>query len=295
MSEQPRTVEYLLELGERVLSDSTHIFEDHDNEAEAHELLAHTLDVDDDDLDPEDEVTERDAVHYLSLIARRAGGEPFPFLTGRIEFWGLDLEVKPGAFVPRPSSELTVQRALKRVRRRNDPVIVDVCTGAGPIALALADELPRADVWGADILEEGLAQGRRNAERLGIKNVTLKQSDMYGGLPDRLKGKVDLITGHVPYVPPDEVDDLPSEVREFEPIETLTDASEDGLFLMRRAIAEAPEWLKPGGWLLLEVSDDLPAKLLPLAREAGLEDHGAASDEDELSVVVEARKPMGHK
>ena len=290
---EPWTVEALIDLGERVLSDSSHIFEDHDNAAESHELLAHTLDVDEDSLDDEDIVPRRDAEHYLSLIARRAGGEPFPFLTGHIEFWGLDLQVSPGAFVPRPSSELAVQRALKRLGKKKNATVVDVCTGAGPIALALGDELPNAEVWGADILDEGLQQGRRNAKRLGISNVTLKQSDMYNGLPARLKGKVDLITGHVPYVPPDEVDDLPAEVREFEPIETLTDASADGLFLMRRAIEEAPEWLKPGGWLLLEVSDDLPPKLRKLVREAGLEDKGAASDEDELSVIIEARKPLG--
>ncbi|MDQ3952052.1 MAG: peptide chain release factor N(5)-glutamine methyltransferase, partial [Actinomycetota bacterium] len=123
---EPKTVDQLLELGTRVLGDSTHIFEDHDNAAEARELLALCLDVDSDDLEDEDSVPRRPRERYLSLVARRAGGEPFPFLTGRIEFWGLDLAVRPGAFVPRPSSELTVQRALRKLRRRRNPVIVDV-------------------------------------------------------------------------------------------------------------------------------------------------------------------------
>ena len=124
---EPRTVDQLLELGTRVLSDSTHIFEDHDNADEARELLALTLDVDADDLDEHDgDVPRRSRERFLSLVARRAGGEPFPFLTGRIEFWGLDLKVRPGAFVPRPSSELTVQRALRKLRRRKGPVVVDV-------------------------------------------------------------------------------------------------------------------------------------------------------------------------
>jgi release factor glutamine methyltransferase len=288
---EPKTVDELLGLGTRVLSDSTHIFEDHDNASEARELLALSLDTDEDELDEHDgDVPRRVRERYLSLVARRAGGEPFPFLTGRIEFWGLDLVVRPGAFVPRPSSELTVQRALRKLRRRRDPVIVDVCTGAGPIALALADELPTAEVWGADISTEGLAQGRENAKRHGLDNVRFKKSDMYDSLPARLRGGVDLITGHVPYVPAGEVDDLPAEVREFEPIYTLTDESADGLGLMRRAVAESVQWLKPGGWLLLELSHDLPGKIRKLVKKAGLEDHGFARDEDDLSVVVEARK-----
>jgi release factor glutamine methyltransferase len=293
---EPLTVDDLLQLGERVLGDSSHIFEDHDNAAEARELLALCLEVDEDELHAVDAVPRRKRERYLALVARRAGGEPFPFLTGRIEFWGLDLEVRPGAFVPRPSSELTVARALRKLRRRKGPVIVDVATGAGPIALALADELPTADVWGADISPDGLAQGRANARRLGLDNVHFKKSDMYEGLPARLRGNVDLITGHVPYVPPDEVEDLPAEVREFEPIYTLTDDSSDGLGLMRRAVAEAVDWLKPGGWLLLEMSHDLPARVRRLVRKAGLEDHGVAKDEDDLSVVVEARKtPEGRR
>lgn len=288
---EPKSVEQLLDLGTRVLSDSSHIFEDHDNAAEARELLAFSLDVATDDLDEHDgEVPRRIRDRYLSLVARRAGGEPFPFLTGRIEFWGMELKVRPGAFVPRPSSELTVQRALRKLRRRKGPVVVDVCTGAGPIALALADELPTAEVWGADISVEGLAQGRENAKLHGLDNVRFKKSDMYDGLPARLRGNVDLITGHVPYVPAGEVDDLPAEVREFEPIYTLTDESADGLGLMRRAVGESVEWLKPGGWLLLELSHDLPPKIRRLVRKAGLEDHGVAKDDDDLSVVVEARK-----
>ncbi|MDQ4025838.1 MAG: peptide chain release factor N(5)-glutamine methyltransferase [Actinomycetota bacterium] len=289
---EPKTISELLALGTRVLSDSTHIFDDHDNAREARELLALSLEVDVHDLDDTGpEVPRRKRERYLSLVARRAGGEPLPFLTGRIEFWGLDLAVRPGAFVPRPSSELTVARALRRLRRRKSPVIVDVCTGAGPIALALADELPTGEVWGADISTEGLVQGRENARRLGLDNVRFKKSDMYGSLPARLRGNVDLITGHVPYVPLDEVEDLPAEVREFEPIYTLTDESFDGLGLMRRAVEESVEWLKPGGWLLLELSHDLPAKVRRIAKKAGLEDHGVARDDDDLSVVVEARKP----
>jgi release factor glutamine methyltransferase len=287
---EPKTVAGLIDLGERVLADSTHIFEDHDNRREAEELLAFCLELSPEELDPDAELPARRRQRYLSLVARRAGGEPFPVITGHIEFYGLDLEVRPGAFVPRPSSELTVARAARRLRgRKGAPVVVDLCTGAGPIAIALADEFAHAEVWGADIDPEGLAQARANARRLGVDNVRFARGDMYEAVPRRLRGTVDVITGHIPYVPPDEVEDLPSEVKEHEPAFMLTDASSDGLQLIRGAVADAPRWLKPGGWLLLEVSEDLGTKLRRLYRRAGLEDRGVASDADRLSVVVEGR------
>jgi release factor glutamine methyltransferase len=288
---EPRSILELLDVGERVLKDSSHIFEDHDNRREAEELLAFCLDTDVEELNGSETPSRRSRDRYLSFVARRAGGEPLPFLTGTIEFYGLPLEVRPGPFVPRPSSELLVARALKRLRRRRRPVAVDVCTGAGPIALAMADELRHAEVWGADIDTGGLDQGRRNARRLGIPNVTFRKGDMYGALPGRLRGAVDAITGHIPYVPADELDDLPTEVRDYEPAFTLTDLSADGLGLIRRAATEAPEWLKPGGWLFLELSDDLPAKVLTICKRAGFESTNVASDDDGLSVVVEARLP----
>ncbi len=287
---EPRTVSELLALGERVLQDSTHLFEDHIHIDQARELLGAALGVDEDDLDDDFEPARPKRDRYLALIARRAAGEPQPFLTGRIEFYGLDLKVWPGAFVPRPSSELTVDRALRRLRRMKAPVVVDVAAGTAPIALAVAHEVPEAEVWALDIDEVGLEHGRKNARRLGIRNVRFGPGDMYQTLPERLRGSVDLITAHVPYVPAGELEDLPTEVIEHEPVHTLTD-EQDGLYLLRRAIDEAVPFLAPGGWLLLELSDDIAGKARKMIRRAGLRDEGIASDEDELSVVVEGRKP----
>jgi release factor glutamine methyltransferase len=291
----PTKVNRLLKLGERVLSDSTHIFEDHDNAQEAADLLAFCLTgstEDADDLEADLDVPKRVRERYLSLVARRAGGEPLPFLTGSISFWDLDLKVKPGAFVPRPSSELTVEWAGRRLKKFKNPVVVDVCAGAGPIALAVANDFPDSDVWALDLLEEGLVQGRANAKRLGIKNVRLKRSDMYEALPKKLEKSVHVITGHVPYVRADEMDDLPAEVREYEPIETLMDASsDDGMGLMRRAVEEAPRWLTKGGWLLLEMAEDIAPAVEEMCREMGFDNVGSVSDDDGLSVVVEGRFP----
>lgn len=291
---EPRSVGALLELGERVLADSSARFEDHDNMYEARQLLASALRISDeeaedlpDDLEPPRRARER----YLSFVARRAGGEPQPFIRGFIDFYGLELKVRPGAFVPRPSSELTVTHALKRLRGRRSPVVVDVCTGAGPIALAIAEERPDADVWAADLHADGLALGRVNARDLDIRNVRFKKGDMYAALPRRLRGGVDLITGHVPYVPLGEIDDLPREVKDYEPVFTLTDDTDDGLRLMRRAIADAPSWLAPGGWLLLEMSEDIGGKVKRLYKKTGFDAIRLIEDDDRLSVVVEGRLP----
>lgn len=288
---EPTTVDGLVSVGERVLEDSTHIFEDHDNRREAEELMAYCLDAEADEVDYSLRLPRRTRERYLSMVARRAAGEPFPLLIGSIDFYGLRLPVRSGSFIPRPSSELTVARAVRALRRRSRPVVVDVCTGGGPIALAIADEVPGAEVWGTDIDAGGLAQGRQNAKLLDIPNVTFRKGDMYSALPRRLYGAVDVIAGHIPYVPPDEIDDLPAEVREYEPLFTLTDLSSDGLGLIRRAVEEAPQWLKPGGWLLLEISEDLAGKVRRMCRRAGFSEPRVASDEDELSVVVEARLP----
>jgi release factor glutamine methyltransferase len=118
---------------------------------------------------------------------------------------------------------------------------------------------------------------------------------MYGALPDKLKGTVDLITGHIPYVPLGEMEDLPSEVKDHEPVFTLTDHSEDGLGLIKHAIDGAHEWLKPGGWILLEMSDDTAEMVQSFFPPAGFERATIAGDEDELSVVVEARMQGSRK
>ncbi len=244
---EPKKIGDLLDLAERVLNDSTQLFDDHDHRREAEELMATVLEVDNEDLDDEEQVPRRRRERFLSLVARRAGGEPFPLLIGYINFFGYDLRVKPGMFVPRPSSELLVERALKRLTGKKNPVAVDVATGTGPIALAIAAELPNTEVWGTDIAKDMIKLGRSNARELELDNVRFKVGDMYGALPPALEGRVDVITGHVPYVPKEELDDMPTEVRDHEPIYTLSDETDDGLFLVRMAIEGAAHWLKPGG------------------------------------------------
>jgi release factor glutamine methyltransferase len=292
---EPRTISALLTVAERVLEDSQQLFADHDRPRIARDLLAAVLELPPDfDFDARGEggfePPLRKREKFLAFVARRAAGEPAPYITGKTYFYGLEMSVKPGAFVPRPSSELMVKRALKRLRTFRNPVVVDLCTGVGPIALAVGYERPDASVIGADISAEGLAQARANAAGLELSNVVFRRGDMYGALPRRLRKELALVTAHVPYVPVGELDDLPREVSDYEPVSTLTDRSVDGFGLMSRAISEASEWLRPGGWLLLEMSEDFAARARRLCRKAGLEDKGTATDSDRLSAIVEARE-----
>lgn len=254
-------------------------------------LLAAALGLDDAE-EPEDldaEVAPRRATRFRRLVRRRAGGEPMAHITGWTAFRGLHMRIRPGAFVPRQSSEWTVEQTVRRLRPRPRPVHVDLATGVGPIAIAVADEVPKADVHGTDLLATGLRQARANAADLGIRNVSFHTGDLFDPLPRRLRGAVDLVTYHGPYVARGEVEDLPLEVRGFEPERTLTDFSEHGLELMTRAVHEARRWLVPGGWLLIEVSPDRSRTVRGLMQRAGYRDVRSTKGWPEITRTVVAR------
>lgn len=200
--------------------------------------------------------TKEERKKFKALLKRRLDGEPMALIIGYVDFMGLRFNVRPGVFAPRQSSTITSMLAISRLRRRATPVAIDVATGAGPIAIAVARAVPKARVYGTDIAADAIKQSRENARANGIRNVHFRRSDVLSGLPRELKGNVDVITSHPPYVPVDEVVDLPVEVSAFEPEHTLTDQSDDGLGIVRQLARESAEWLRPGGWLLIELSPD---------------------------------------
>jgi release factor glutamine methyltransferase len=206
--------------------------------------------------DPDGAVSARPRTRYRRLIERRASGEPMAHILGSTTFRGLRIGVRPGMFIPRQSSELMAESAVRRLRRRRSPVAVDLATGVGPVALAVAHAVPGAQVHGTDISRTAVRQAAANAASLGLRNVAFHCGDLFGALPATLRKRVDVITVHPPYVPPGELSDLPLEIRGFEPEDALTDLSADGLGLLERTAEEAPDWLRPGGWLLVEVSPD---------------------------------------
>jgi len=189
----------------------------------------------------------REARMFGRAICQRCTGTPVQHLTGEQPFRRIVLEVRPGVFVPRPETEVLVDHALSTLGDREDPVVVDAGTGTGAIALAIKDERPDATVFGTDLSAEAAELARANASRLGL-DVTVIEGDLLEPLPADLRGWVDVIVSNPPYVPPEEIDDLPAEVR-ADPRLALAGGTE----VHRRLAEQAPRWLRSGGALAVEI------------------------------------------
>jgi release factor glutamine methyltransferase len=244
-------------------------------EIEADELLSYALGVD--RIDPKEDVPAGVRRRFDRMIARRAIGEPVQLITGHAVFRGLEIVARPGVFVPRDSTEYLAEQAIRRLRGRRRPVAVDLATGGGTVALAIANEVRGARVFGTDISLTAVRVARENAERLHLR-ATFFKGDLFGGLPAELEGRVDVLTLHPPYVARDELRELPEEIRRFEPVHTLSDRSLDGLGLVGRAASEGPRWLRPGGWLLIEVSPDRSRSVASVLRRNGFGDVRSTMD-----------------
>ncbi|HXF97643.1 MAG TPA: peptide chain release factor N(5)-glutamine methyltransferase [Gaiellaceae bacterium] len=194
------------------------------------------------------------------LLARRLRREPLAYVLGEWGFRRLTLRVDARVLVPRPETEVVVERCLALLRGAEAPRVLDVGTGSGAIALAIADEHPGAQVTGIDASEDALAVARENAARTRLP-LELRRRDLFAGLPE---GPWDLVVSNPPYVRPEELERLPPEVREWEPRSALvgTGATE--------AVARgARRVLRPGGALVLEVADGDADRVAGLLRELG--------------------------
>jgi release factor glutamine methyltransferase len=255
---------------------------------EAEDLLGYILG---EDPEPGDEISGRDRRRFEAIIDRRMTGEPIAFIKGHSEFRGLELLAKPGVFVPRDSSEFLAEQAVRRLRRRTRPVHVDLATGGGTIALSVADGVPGTEVWGTDVAGDAVKLARKNAKALQL-DATFRVGDLFDCLPKRLLGSVDVITLHPPYVPAGEVEDLPDEIREWEPPHTLTDNSSDGMGLIGRTVEESPRWLRSSGWLLMEVSPDRAKEVKRIYADGGFRDvQSTKGGELKVTRVIVGRRP----
>jgi release factor glutamine methyltransferase len=209
------------------------------------------------DLDPSDLTNEsvnvgpRARAQAETLARRRVGGEPLQYVTGVAGFRRLELAVGPGVLVPRPETEIVAERAMARLPESG--VLVDCGTGSGAIALAVADERPDARVFATETSREALRWAERNRDALGLE-VELLSCDLLTDLPSDFRRAVDVIVSNPPYVATTERDLFAADVIEHEPHEALF-AGDGGLDVIRRLVDEALAWLRPGGWLVLEIGE----------------------------------------
>lgn len=218
-------------------------------------LLAHVLAIGTIRLhfDPDRAVDHDQAGRYRALVARRAGREPLQYLTGVQEFWSLEFRVTPAVLIPRPETELLVA-AFVRLNRRPDPLVLDLGTGSGCVAVAAAREAPGARIIACDLSDEALGVARDNARRHGVEGrIEFRRGDfleVFAGTP--VEGRADFILSNPPYVADTELAGLEPEVRDHEPRAALT-AGPDGLAAHRRIAGGAGGLLAPGGHAILEI------------------------------------------
>jgi release factor glutamine methyltransferase len=201
----------------------------------------------------EEFISEEAWVRFQDLIRRNAQGEPLQYLTGVQEFYGMVFQVGPGVLIPRPETEILVEKAIHLIRNRSIPRtrFVDVGTGSGCIAIAVAHAIPSANGWAVDISAEALAIARRNAARHGVaERIHMIRSNLLDCFP--YHPRFDLVLCNPPYVALKDYDSLPSDVRDHEPHLALFGGA-TGLELYRELIPEIPQRLAVGGYLLLEL------------------------------------------
>ena len=226
-----------------------------------------------------------------TMVERRAAGLPLEQVLGWAEFCGLRIAVDPGVFVPRRRTEFLVQQAVLLLHEdsvlpetpgplaRPEAVVVDLCCGSGAIAAALAAAVQDAEVYAVDLDPAAVRCARRNVPG------HVYQGDLYQPLPARLRDRVAILAANVPYVPTGEIGFLPPEARAHEPRVAL-DGGPDGLDVLRHVAAEAPDWLAPGGHLLIETSDrQVPAAAAAFAA-SGLAWRTATSADLNATVLI---------
>lgn len=237
---------------------------------------------------PERELTGEEETRYDEALAQRATGMPSQYITGHQEFWGLDFIVSPAVLIPRPETEHLVETVLELAREIPQAKIVDVGTGSGCIALALAHELKNADVCGVDVSADALEIARANAARLRLDaRVHFARSDVLSSLAEA--SDFDFVVSNPPYVGFGEADKVQKSVRDFEP-RVAVFAGERGLDVIGPLVQQAHAALKPGRWLALEIGYSMRDAVLNLLDPTMWEDIRVVPDLQGIPRVVAASR-----
>ncbi|MBI5599129.1 MAG: peptide chain release factor N(5)-glutamine methyltransferase [Deltaproteobacteria bacterium] len=232
-------------------------------------------------------------------VARRCERrEPLQYILGVTEFRGLDFTVGPSVLIPRPETERVVEEGLEFLKAASagasplNPMILDLCTGSGCIAVSLAKELPLAMVFATDVSSPAIAVAAENAERNGVADrIEFLEGDLFGAIKGQTPaGPFDLIVSNPPYVKSREIEKLQIEIFRYEPHGAL-DGGEDGLYFIRRIMAGAAAHLKPGGMLLVEIGHGHSGPAVKFAEDAGaFGEIGIITDYSGRERVLKARK-----
>jgi release factor glutamine methyltransferase len=237
-------------------------------------------------------ISETQLTAFRNLIARRLQWEPVAYITGRKEFWSFTLEVNSSVLIPRPDTEIIVEEALNIYRNFTSlPVrILDIGTGSGAIALALAREITGAKVVATDISIAALNLAQKNAATLGLKEkIDFRQGNLF----EPVDGLFDIIVSNPPYIAANDYEELPASVKAFEPREALF-AGESGLEFYEKLIYQADGYLQKNGWLLLEIGAKQEAGIRGIIEGSGFYDSiEMRADYAGLPRVIKARRKVG--
>jgi release factor glutamine methyltransferase len=232
---------------------------------------------------PERELSADEWSRFHAAVEERAAGKPLQYITGHQEFFGLDFRVSPAVLIPRPETEHLVEAAIEKAKAWERPRVLDVGTGSGCVAIAIAHSLPQAQVTALEISATALEVARINAARLATQ-VRLLESDLLAAVADE---EFDLVVSNPPYVGRCEADKVQREVREHEP-DVAVFAGEQGLDIYRRLIPQAYQALAPGGWLLMEIGYSIEQPVRELMGEFA--EMSAIADLQGITRVVMGRK-----
>lgn len=235
---------------------------------------------------PEQTLTRDQLEDLRPVLARRESGEPIAYIVGQQEFWSMPLDVSSAVLIPRPETELLVERALELVPLNDPSRVLDLGTGSGAIALAIAHARANSHVTAVDISQEALTVAGRNRRKLGIPNLELKHSDLFGALAGQ---RFDVVVSNPPYVAEGDVDLAPS-VAAFEPKLALI-AGPTGLEVIERVVRDAVAHLEPKGWVLIEHGWKQAAEVRALLVQHGYSHVRSRSDLAGHDRVTEGQHP----
>jgi len=232
---------------------------------------------------------------YRELVKRRAAGEPLQALLGETEFYGRSFKMADGVFIPRPETERLVEACVGLLTGGNSsllsPLALEVGGGSGIVACSLAAEIPRLRVVVSDLNPRAIELGRVNARRLGVSaRVEFLEGEVCDPFAADLRGRADLLVSNPPYIRSGDLPGLPREVLAHDPPEAL-DGGPDGLRLYHELARHAATWLRPGGWLAVEIGHDQAEQVSAICAASDLENVEVALDYNRLPRVVTARVP----